>query len=92
MNLPILSVPTRSKLLSQILRFTVTFCKELRSEANHCWLISSNPFDVIGAKNVGLKAAWIARSEQSSIFDPWGIEPDIIAKDLNELAAKLTLY
>lgn len=61
------------------------------AEPTHCWLISSNPFDVIGAKNVGLKAAWIARSEQAA-FDPWGIEPDIIAKDLNELAAKLTLY
>ena len=65
--------------------------KRVNTNANHCWLVSSNPFDVIGAKNIGMKAAWIARSE-NAVFDPWGVEPDITAKDLNNLAAKLTLY
>ncbi|KAE8150150.1 HAD-like domain-containing protein [Aspergillus avenaceus] len=31
------------------------------SEVNHIWLISSNPFDVAGALNVGMKVIWIDR-------------------------------
>jgi 2-haloacid dehalogenase len=52
------------------------------------WLISSNPFDVIGAKTAGLKAAWIRR-KASAVFDPWDIEPDLVASDLNDLARHL---
>ena len=32
------------------------------SEAKQAWLISSNPFDVIGAKSFGMNAAWVKRS------------------------------
>ncbi|SIO31858.1 HAD-IA family hydrolase [Halodesulfovibrio marinisediminis] len=53
-------------------------------ELHKIWLISSNPFDVIGAKVAGLQAAWIRRSA-SSVFDPWGIEPTITVENLNEL-------
>ena len=60
----------------------------LKRPKQETWLISSNPFDVIGAKASGLKAAWIRRNP-SAAFDPWGIEPDLIARDLVELAAKL---
>ncbi|CAN5324262.1 haloacid dehalogenase type II [soil metagenome] len=52
------------------------------------WLVSSNPFDVIGAKAVGLKAAWVQRNPEVR-FDPWDVEPDLIAPDLQTLAAKL---
>lgn len=52
------------------------------------WLASSNPFDVIGAKAVGLNAAWIKRAD-GAVFDPWGIEPDLIAHDLDHLACLL---
>lgn len=58
--------------------------KRADSEAASSWLISSNPFDVIGAKAMGLNAAWIKRSEEA-IFDPWGIEPDITAESLTAL-------
>jgi 2-haloacid dehalogenase len=51
------------------------------------WLVSSNPFDVIGAKSAGMNAAWIKRSE-AAVFDPWGVEPDIVATDLEDLAEK----
>lgn len=53
-------------------------------DLNRVWLISSNPFDVIGAKVAGLQAVWIRRSA-SSIFDPWGIEPTITVSNLTEL-------
>jgi 2-haloacid dehalogenase len=49
------------------------------------WLVSSNPFDVIGAKAAGLKAAWIKRNAKA-VFDSWGIEPDLIARDLDDFA------
>lgn len=53
-----------------------------------CWVVSSNPFDVIGSKSAGLNAAWIQR-DPGNIFDPWEYTPDITAKDLIEFAAYL---
>jgi 2-haloacid dehalogenase len=52
------------------------------------WLVSCNPFDVIGAKAAGLRAAWVKRDPEA-VFDPWEFEPDIMVSDLNELAAQL---
>jgi 2-haloacid dehalogenase len=48
------------------------------------WLVSSNPFDVIGARSAGLHAAWVRRSEEA-IYDPWGIEPSVTVRTLSEL-------
>ncbi|WP_417329373.1 haloacid dehalogenase type II [Halomonas cupida] len=53
-----------------------------------CWLVSSNPFDVIGARHAGLHAVWVRRSLDAP-FDPWGIEPDLTVADLVELAERL---
>jgi 2-haloacid dehalogenase len=53
------------------------------------WLISSNPFDVIGARHAGLHAAWVRRSLDAP-FDPWGIEPDLTVTDLEALSDRLT--
>ncbi|MFY0992067.1 haloacid dehalogenase type II [Halomonas sp. C05BenzN] len=52
------------------------------------WLISSNPFDVIGARHAGLHAAWVRRSLDAP-FDPWAIEPDMTVADLDALAERL---
>ncbi len=60
----------------------------LRRAPQETWLVSSNPFDVIGAKVAGLKAAWIQRTP-SVQFDPWDIEPDLVAPDLEALAGRL---
>ena len=62
--------------------------RRLGTEPSETWLISSNPFDVIGAKTVGLKSAWIQRNPETQ-FDPWGIEPDLVIPDLEALARKL---
>ncbi|MFA3789921.1 haloacid dehalogenase type II [Aliiglaciecola sp. SL4] len=56
--------------------------------AQDTWLISSNPFDVIGAKSNGLHAAWLKRSA-TAVFDPWGVEPDIEISQLDELLHSL---
>lgn len=52
------------------------------------WLISSNPFDVIGALSAGWRAAWVRRT-QAALFDPWGIEPTLTVDHLGELIAKI---
>ncbi len=52
------------------------------------WLVSSNPFDVIGAATVGMQTVWVQRSK-SVVFDPWGVEPTTIVKSLIELPDEL---
>jgi len=59
--------------------------RRLNVTPGNLWLVSSNPFDVIGGKAAGLKAAWIRRNSHA-VFDPWDIHPDLVAGDLNELA------
>ena len=50
-------------------------------------LISSNPFDVIGAESAAMQAAWINRS--GGLFDTLGSPPEIVVKTLVELADAL---
>ena len=58
------------------------------TEMKDTWLVSSNPFDVIGAISAGMKAAWVKRSSDS-IFDPWGIEPTITVSSLSSLTEQI---
>ena len=60
----------------------------LQSSPYETWLVSSNPFDVLGAKSAGLKAVWIKRKPDDQL-DPWGMEPDLVVTDLEALAEKL---
>jgi 2-haloacid dehalogenase len=62
--------------------------RRLGMAPSETWLVSSNPFDVIGAKSAGLKAAWIKRGPDVQ-FDPWEFEPDLVAPDLEALAKEL---
>lgn len=64
-----------------------------RSEASGrtVWLISSNPFDVIGAISTGMKAVWVRRS-QDAIFDPWGIDPTLTVGSLCDLKEQIAKY
>ena len=64
------------------------FLQQAEAEPSEAWLISSNPFDVIGAANVGMLTAWLRRSEKA-IFDPWGIEPTLTIESLSELFEKI---
>lgn len=62
--------------------------RRLDSDPADTWLISSNAFDVIGARDAGLRAAWVRRIPDAP-FDPWGIEPDMTVADLDVLADRL---
>ena len=64
------------------------FLRQAHSTGANTWLISSNPFDVIGALSHGMRAAWIQRSSEA-IFDPWELEPTITACDIHDLKTKL---
>lgn len=50
-------------------------------------LVSSNPFDAIGAEAAGLRAAWVDRTH--GLFEPDGAPPDIVVGTLTELADAL---
>ncbi len=59
--------------------------RSVAADAKSVWLISSNAWDVIGAKSAGLRAVWVQR-HSGQLFDPWGIEPDVTVKNLAECA------
>ncbi|MGM0833296.1 MAG: haloacid dehalogenase type II [Pseudomonadota bacterium] len=61
----------------------------LEARPEHTWLISSNPFDVIGATHAGLRSAWVRRHSDAP-FDPWGGEPDMTVTDLEALADRMS--
>ena len=58
------------------------------SEKENSWMISGNPFDVIGALSYGMKSAWVQRTKET-IWDPWTYEPTMTIQQLTELHLKL---
>ena len=57
--------------------------------ADRTWLVSSNAWDVLGAKSAGLRAAWVRRSSRAQ-WDGGGIaEPDLVVASLGELPERL---
>ena len=65
------------------------FIQQSKSSISNAWLISSNPFDIIGATAYGMKSIWLQRSTHQ-IFDPWGIEPTITVNTFAELVKKIS--
>jgi len=57
------------------------FLRRAGAAAGEAWMVSGNPFDVLGAKAAGLRAVWVKRSPEA-VFDPWGQEPDLTVPDL----------
>ncbi len=62
--------------------------RRLDRPVEETWLVSSNAWDVIGAKSAGLRAAWVRR-RPDAVFDPWDIEPDLVVENLEQLAGML---
>jgi 2-haloacid dehalogenase len=59
--------------------------QRLKVSPDENWLVSANPWDVIGAKSAGIRAVWVKRNTRA-VFDPWGIKPDAVVSDLEALA------
>ncbi|MGB1949952.1 MAG: haloacid dehalogenase type II [Marinobacter sp.] len=51
-------------------------------------LVSSNAWDVIGARAAGLKAVWVQR-DPNKVFEDWGIRPSAVIQSLSELPEAL---
>lgn len=62
--------------------------RELALPLERCWLISSNPFDCIGAKAAGMHSAWVKR-RSLAVFDPWGLDPDVTVSSLEDVPQRL---
>jgi 2-haloacid dehalogenase len=60
------------------------FMRRSGTTGAEAWLISGNPFDVIGAISAGMRGAWVKRSPKA-VYDPWGIEPTVTVGNLAEL-------
>nr|WP_239994450.1 haloacid dehalogenase type II [Prosthecochloris marina] len=67
------------------------FLRKSGASGDGAWLISSNPFDVIGALSAGMRAAWVKRSPEA-IFDPWGCEPTLTVSGLDELEEHISAF
>jgi 2-haloacid dehalogenase len=56
------------------------------------WLVSSNAWDVLGAKSAGLRAAWVRRNEKTP-WEGWGLaEPDLVVASLGELTGRIAAH
>lgn len=59
--------------------------KRAESLPEQTWLVSSNPFDVTGARAVGMEALWVRRSG-GAVFDPWEFQPTATVSNLTQVA------
>ena len=66
-------------------RFYAHFLDQTGATAATTWLVSSNPFDVIGAAACGWRTVWVKRNP-NAVFDPWDHVPTTIISDLTELS------
>lgn len=70
------------------------FIEATNSKKSNTWLISSNPFDIIGSISYGFRSVWVQRNEKA-VFDTWTgesneiVEPTSIVNRLNELSNNL---
>jgi 2-haloacid dehalogenase len=67
------------------------FLRRAGATVGDAWLVSSNPFDVIGAVSAGLYAAWVRRSP-AAIFDPWDIAPTLTVGGIGELGERIAAF
>ena len=62
--------------------------RELGNEMGDLWLVSGNPFDVVGARKMGMQAVWIDRGGKGwvdRLIDGEQGRPTVIVKELREV-------
>ncbi|KAF2018366.1 haloacid dehalogenase [Aaosphaeria arxii CBS 175.79] len=70
-------------------------CEEVgREEGEGVWLVSGNPFDVVGAKAFGLRAAWVDREGRGWVDrlldgDEEGLRPDVVVRGVDEVVGRV---
>lgn len=72
-------------------------CKKVGKEGreNDVWLISGNPFDVVGANAVGMRTCWVDRSGAGwadNLLEGEKGKPTVVVRGLNEVVDKIEGY
>ncbi|KAF2870980.1 HAD-like domain-containing protein [Massariosphaeria phaeospora] len=74
-------------------------CKEVgkgnKGEEGDVWLVSGNPFDIVGAKSQGLKTIWVDRKGAGwtdELVEGHGGMPDVMVRGLNEVVGQVEKY
>ena len=57
------------------------------AEPHEIMLVSSNSFDILGARSCGQRGAWVER--YGLPFEETPYQPDVVVKDFGELADRL---
>ena len=63
-----------------------------KGEMGTMWLVSGNPFDIVGARAVGMQAAWVDRGGtgwMDGLVQGEGGRPTIIVKGLGEVVDRV---
>jgi 2-haloacid dehalogenase len=63
-------------------------CDRFGLMTNETGFVSSNSWDVIGAKTFGFWTCWVNR--QHAPLDELGVEPDLVVPSLHELAQAIS--
>jgi len=66
-----------------------------RTEMGDIWLVSGNPFDVVGAKAMGMKAAWVDRAGSGwadQLVEGDLGRPTVIVRGLDEVVDAVNGY
>ncbi|GFP54876.1 hypothetical protein ACSS6W_002767 [Trichoderma asperelloides] len=65
----------------------------MESQVDRLWLVSSNPFDALGARAAGWRSAWVNRNPDLGWIDGLsgavGLKPTVIAKGVDEAVRKI---
>ncbi|EHK43944.1 uncharacterized protein TrAtP1_008396 [Trichoderma atroviride] len=65
----------------------------MESQVEKLWLVSSNPFDALGARAAGWRSAWVNRNPDLGWIDGLsgavGLKPTVIAKGVDEAVRKI---
>ncbi len=72
-------------------RFYAHFIEQTQTTPDSTWLVSSNPFDVIGAAACGWQTIWVKRNP-SAVFDPWEQAPTLTVSKLTALVQIAALW
>jgi 2-haloacid dehalogenase len=56
------------------------------SQLGDIWLVSGNPFDIVGARSVGLNAIWVDRNGRGWVDAAMpSLRPTVVVKNLGEI-------
>lgn len=64
----------------------------LEDHLDKIWLVSSNPFDAVGAVAAGLKSAWVDRGGHGwvdGLGDAVGIEPTVVVEGVDQAVKEI---